>query len=176
MSLMVSGKQSIRLMATHDLELVLAWRNHKEIRRYMYTQHEITLAEHSAWFDRVSQDSSRQLLIFESDQVPLGFINIHQIGLGGIADWGFYADPAAPKGTGKKLGQLALKFAFTHAKLHKVCGQSLEQNVRSIKFHLHLGFKQEGTLREQHYDGQGYNDIVCFGLLASEWKINSLEV
>ncbi|MGY8818125.1 MAG: UDP-4-amino-4,6-dideoxy-N-acetyl-beta-L-altrosamine N-acetyltransferase [Pseudomonadales bacterium] len=176
MTLMVSGKQSIRLMAIQDLELVLAWRNHKEIRRYMYTQHEITLAEHSAWFDRVSQDSSRHLLIFEDDKVPLGFVSIHQIGSGEIGDWGFYADPAAPKGTGRKLGQLALKFAFTHAKLHKICGQSLRHNSRSIKFHLHLGFKQEGILREQHYDGQRYHDIVCFGLLAADWNINTLEV
>lgn len=172
MTLMASNQQRVRPMTSDDLELVLAWRNHKEVRRCMYTQHEISLAEHSAWFERVSQDPSRHLLIFEGNAVPLGFINIHQIALGGIADWGFYTDPAAPKGTGGRLGQVALKYAFIHAGLHKICGQALIYNERSIKFHLRLGFQQEGIQREQHFDGQKYHHVVCFGLLASEWQTN----
>ena len=168
----LSTQQSVRPMAVSDLERVLAWRNHPEVRRYMYTQHEITLEEHSRWFERATQDRSRHLLIFENDAVPLGFINIHQIATGGIADWGFYAAPDAPKGTGRQLGQAALRYAFTEAGLHKLCGQALAYNDKSIQFHLSLGFTQEGILRQQHFDGQHYHDVVCFGLLASEWQKN----
>ncbi|MOA13535.1 hypothetical protein D3C78_1335930 [compost metagenome] len=110
--------------------------------------------------------------MFECGAVPLGFINIHQIAPGGVADWGFYAAPDAPKGTGRQLGQAALRYAFTQAGLHKLCGQALAYNERSIKFHLSQGFQQEGILREQHFDGQNYHDVVCFGLLASEWLAN----
>lgn len=166
----LSTQQSVRPMVASDLERVLAWRNHPEVRRYMYTQHEITLEEHSRWFERATQDRSRHLLIFEKDAVPLGFINIHQIATGGIADWGFYAAPDAPKGTGRQLGQAALQYAFKSAGLHKLCGQALGYNEKSIQFHLSLGFTQEGILRQQHFDGQHYHDVVCFGLLASEWQ------
>lgn len=172
MTATVSAQQRVRPMTNEDLERVLAWRNHEEVRRYMYTQHEISLAEHSRWFERASQDSSRHLLVFESDAVPLGFINLHQIALGGVADWGFYVAPDAPKGTGRQLGQTALQHAFTHLGLHKLCGQALGFNERSIKFHRSLDFRQEGILREQHFDGQSYHDVVCFGLLASEWQPN----
>lgn len=160
-------------MTNEDLTRVLAWRNHEEVRRYMYTQHEISLAEHSRWFERASQDSNRHLLVFESNAVPLGFINLHQIAFGGVADWGFYAAPDAPKGTGRQLGQAALQYAFIHLGLHKLCGQALGHNERSIRFHRSLGFQQEGILREQHFDGQSYHDVVCFGLLASEWQPNN---
>jgi len=34
---------------------------------------------------------------------------------------------------------------------------------------LRLGFQREGVLRQQHFDGQQYHDVVCFGLLANEW-------
>ncbi len=159
-------------MAAADLEKVLAWRNHPDVRRYMYTQHEISLDEHTRWFERASQDSSRHLLIFENETTPLGFINIHQMAAGGIADWGFYAAPEAPKGTGRQLGQAALQYAFLTAGLHKLCAQALSYNERSIRFHANLGFKQEGTLRDQYFDGQNYHDVVCFGLLASEWQAN----
>lgn len=157
-------------MSAPDLERVLTWRNHLSVRRYMYTQHEITFAEHTRWFERVSTDANYHLLIFEVNDKPLGFINIHQIAAGGIADWGFYMAPEAPKGIGKQLGLAALHYAFTTAGLHKICGQALAYNERSIRFHQSLGFLEEGLQREQHFDGQHYHDVLCFGLLANEWQ------
>lgn len=170
---MTTSRQRLRPMISGDLEQVLAWRNHEDVRRYMYTQHEIALHEHTQWFKRASKDANRHLLIFENDGVPLGFINIHRIAPGGIADWGFYAAPDAPKGTGRVLGQATLHYAFSQIGLHKLCGQALAYNERSIMFHQNLGFQQEGVLREQHFDGQAYHDVVCFGLLAREWQPKS---
>lgn len=159
-------------MTEEDLEMVLSWRNHPEIRRYMYTRHEISRDEHARWFARASQDSQRHLLMFANERKALGFINIHQIASGGIADWGFYAAPDAPKGTGRALGQAALRYAFQVARLHKLCGQALAFNKRSIRFHLNLGFQREGVLRQQHFDGEQYHDVLCFGLLAREWVVS----
>lgn len=161
---------SVRRMTEGDLEQVLSWRNHPDVRRYMYTQHEISLEEHTRWFARASQDPERHLLLFEIDATPLGFINIHRIASGGIADWGFYAAPDASQGTGCALGKAALRYAFEAVRLHRVCGHVLAFNERSIRFHLHLGFQREGHLRQHHFDGQHYHDVVCFGLLASEWR------
>lgn len=165
--------QHMRRMRQADLEQVLAWRNHPDVRRFMYTQHEISLEEHISWFERASQDARRHLLVHEQGGVALGFVNLHEVGAGGIVDWGFYAAPDAPKGTGRQLGRQALLYAFGELGLHKVCGQALAFNEPSIRFHLRLGFQQEGVLREQHFDGERYHDIVCFGLLAAEWKANT---
>ena len=137
----------------------------------MYTQHEITLDEHQLWFDRALQNPRKHLLIFELGKQPLGFINFSELAIGGIADWGFYAAPDAPKGSGRRLGRAALDHAFTQLKLHKVCGQALAYNESSIHFHQSLGFQQEGSLRDQHFDGKCYQDVVCFGLLSHEWQL-----
>ncbi len=160
----------LRPMVLADLEMVLAWRNDPEVRRYMYTQHEIGLDEHRRWFEVSSANPSRHLLVFESKGVPLGFVNFNCLGGGMVADWGFYAAPDAPKGTGRQLGQTALQYAFTVLGLHKVCGQALAYNERSISFHRRLGFQQEGLLRDQHFDGERYHALVCFGLLQQEWQ------
>lgn len=157
-------------MKQSDLQQVLAWRNAPDVRRFMYTQHEISLAEHMHWFEQASQDNKRHLLIFEQGGRAQGFINLHEMAEGGIADWGFYAAPDAPTGTGRQLGASALAYAFAQLGLHKVCGQVLAFNERSIQFHLRLGFQQEGILREQHFDGERYHAVVCFGLLAAEWR------
>lgn len=165
-------KSLLRLMVHADLERVLAWRNHPEVRRCMYSQHEITLDEHQRWFERSLRDPRKHLLIFESGNQPLGFVSFSVLASGGIADWGFYAAPDAPKGGGRRLGQVALDHAFTQLKLHKVCGQALAYNERSIRFHQSMGFQQEGILRDQHFDGERYHHVICFGLLSHEWQPN----
>lgn len=162
----------IRPMVHADLALVLAWRNHPDVRRYMYTQHEITLDEHQQWFERSLLDSKKNLLIFEVDHQPLGFVNFNERDNGGIADWGFYVAPDARKGSGQQLGRAALSHAFTQLKLQKVCGQALAYNERSIQFHQSLGFQHEGILRDQHFDGEHYYNVICFGLLRQEWQPN----
>ena len=170
--MILSGKPQghrVRPMTHADLEAVLAWRNHPAVRGYMYTRREIGLDEHARWFERVSADAARHLLVFERDGIPQGFVQFHRTAPGEIAEWGFYAAPDAPAGTGRLLGQCALDHAFGFLALHKVCGQALAFNEKSVRFHLRLGFRQEGVLREQHFDGREYHDIVCFGLLAAEW-------
>ena len=162
----------VRIMLESDLEQVLEWRNHPEIRRYMYTQHKITLEEHSNWYKKASNNPDHYLLIFELNNIPTGFININKIAYSNVADWGFYVAPDSEKGTGKKLGITVLDYAFKVIELHKICGQALAYNIPSVKFHTSLGFTQEGLLRGQHFDGQSYNDVVHFGLLANEWKIS----
>lgn len=159
----------VRKMQDADLEQVLAWRNHPDVRRFMYTQHEITLEEHRVWFAAAKQDRTKNLLVYEVNNKATGFVQFTQLNASRNADWGFYLAPDAAKGTGQHLGKTALNYAFQKRQLHKVCGQALAFNEKSIRFHRALGFQQEGVLRQQFYDGTVYHDVVCFGLLASEW-------
>jgi UDP-4-amino-4,6-dideoxy-N-acetyl-beta-L-altrosamine N-acetyltransferase len=160
----------IRSMTEDDLPMVLAWRNHPEVRRYMFTQHEISFAEHTQWFMRVVQDNTRRLLIVQEQGSPIGYVQFSNVEPGGVADWGFYARPAAAKGTGSKLGASALDHAFGQLKLHKVCGQAIDTNQASIRFHERLGFKREAVLRDQKRMNDQYQTLICFGLLAHEWQ------
>lgn len=160
----------VRKMNEQDIEQVFLWRNHIDVRRFMFSQKEITIDEHRNWFKKVSQEKHRHLLIFEVNGVPSGSVNFSQLDTDFVANWGFYLATNAPKGTGKKMGLASLDYAFDNLGLHKVCGRALDFNDRSIKFHLSLGFKQEGILRNQHFDGQNFHNIVCFGILVNEWK------
>lgn len=160
-----------RRMAASDVEQVLCWRNHPDVRRHMMSQHEITPQEHGAWFERASHDPARAILIVEDAGRPIGFVQFSGVRPGGVGDWGFYAVPGAPKGSGRKLGAAALDLAFGELGLHKVCGQALTRNAGSMGLHIALGFRQEGLLVEQVLvDGQ-YQDLACFGLLDRDWLL-----
>jgi UDP-4-amino-4,6-dideoxy-N-acetyl-beta-L-altrosamine N-acetyltransferase len=159
----------LRPMTVADLPSVLALRNHAEVRRYMLTQHEISTKEHWSWFDRASQNANVDLLVWEMDDRCCGFVQFKETNYPGVAEWGFYVAPDAPKGTGRKLGLAALAHAFQKNSLYKICGQALLWNVPSIEFHKSLGFTLEGILRNQHFDGVNHHDMICFGLLKQEW-------
>ena len=168
---MIQGR--IRPMIAADLERVLAWRNHPDIARCMRQPEPISPQAHADWFARCQELDSRHLLIFETNAVPSGFVqlSIEQ----DIADWGFYTAPNAPRGTGRGLGRAALDHAFGPLGLAKVCGQVLATNPRSMRFHEALGFHREGVLRAQQNTPAGRVDLVCYGLLTSEWKDSAPE-
>ncbi len=144
----------------------------------MLNQNEISADEHHNWFVRVKEDSNRQLLIAEDESGLLGFAQFTGVARGGIAGWGFYARPDAPKGSGTKLCSLALDHAFESLELHKVYGQAIEKNAPSVAIHRKLGFTEEGVLRDHRHVNGAYVSLVCFGVLNHEWatKRNRREV
>jgi UDP-4-amino-4,6-dideoxy-N-acetyl-beta-L-altrosamine N-acetyltransferase len=158
-----------RKMSEKDLEFVLRWRNNPDIRRFMLSQQEITLAEHRGWFDCASRDQSRALLVIEEHGQPRGCVIFSGVEKNATADWSFYSAPGSPAGSGKRICATALDFAFGELRLHKVAGQVLDFNLPSIRVHQRLGFTQEGTLREHSLINGTHHDLFCFGVLITEW-------
>jgi UDP-4-amino-4,6-dideoxy-N-acetyl-beta-L-altrosamine N-acetyltransferase len=159
----------LRTMREADLGQVLVWRNHPDVRRHMFTRHELGMEEHVRWFQKAAADPLRRLLIFEAAGEPAGFVNLACIAPPAVWDWGFYVAPGSPGGTGRRLGEIVLRTVFEEMHAHRLCAQVLSSNERSLRFHETLGFTREGLLRAHHHDGNGYQDVVCFGLLQQEF-------
>jgi UDP-4-amino-4,6-dideoxy-N-acetyl-beta-L-altrosamine N-acetyltransferase len=165
---------SLREMTENDLETVLSWRNHLDVRRFMFDDREIPMGEHRNWFERTRSRNTTSLLLLEIDGAPKAFMNISRLEDDcPIAEWGFYAAPGAAKGTGRLLGRLSLDFAFRQLNLHKVFGRVLSFNDTSLRFHTSMGFSREGVLRDQFFDGENFFDVVYFGMLSHDWLMAS---
>jgi len=136
----------------------------------MLSQHEITMAEHRTWFERSAKDATRTLLVVEENDLIIGCVVYSNISCGSTTDWSFYADPDSPAGTGRKVCETALGFAFRELQIHKVVGHVLDFNEVSIRTHLRLGFTQEGFLREHCLIGGKHLGLIVFGLLSAEWR------
>jgi UDP-4-amino-4,6-dideoxy-N-acetyl-beta-L-altrosamine N-acetyltransferase len=156
-------------MRESDLKVVLRWRDHPDVRKYMLSQHKISMAEHLAWFERSAKDGTRALLVVEEDGLMMGCVVFSNVTCAGTADWSFYVDPDSVAGTGRKVCATALDFAFSELQIHKVAGHVLDFNEASIRTHLRLGFRKEGVLREHHLIDVKYLDLIVFGLLSFEW-------
>jgi UDP-4-amino-4,6-dideoxy-N-acetyl-beta-L-altrosamine N-acetyltransferase len=158
----------LRPMTADDLLLVLRWRNDPAVREHLFTRHEIGESEHRSWFERSAAMAGRELLVHVVDGAAAGFVSFDALGHDSIVEWGFYRAPEAPRGSGRLLGRAALQHAFELRRRHKVVGRTLAANARALGFHLALGFREEGRLRDHHWDGGTYHDVVCFGLLRAE--------
>lgn len=160
----------LRPLRETDLAQVLEWRNSPEVRVFMYTSREISWAEHVAWFERLQHDPSRRTWIFEADGEPMGIVNLTRIDLTDReAHWGFYVRPGAPKGTGIRLGRLALAELFGPLSLNKLIGEVLASNDASLRFHRKLGFEHERILNAHHLEGETAHDVYVFGLTRAAW-------
>jgi UDP-4-amino-4,6-dideoxy-N-acetyl-beta-L-altrosamine N-acetyltransferase len=160
----------LRPMTGADLAMVLAWRNDSSIRQHMYSTAPIALEEPAAWFERSRREAGRQLLILEVAGHPAGFVNLSPADANGSAEWGFYAAPGAPRGTGALLGREALQLAFGGAGLRELRGEVLESNTASANFHLRLGFRQVGAPVEKYVSGRTCGTILRYALRKEDYR------
>jgi len=160
----------LRGIKDSELELMRTWRNAPNVRANMYTRHEIGAEEHHQWWLSVQSREDQHYFMYELAGKPTGIVAFSGIDKASEnSSWAFYTAPEAPKGSGTKMEFLALDYAFTDFRLHKLHCEVLAFNAPVIKLHQKFGFKVEGVLREHHKVDGTFVDIYRLGLLASEW-------
>lgn len=73
------------------------------------------------------------------------------------------------KGYGREAITLLVEYGFRHHNLHKVHLRVHARNERAIRAYQACGFREEGRLRAHVWSDGAYDDLVCMGVLRSEW-------
>ena len=127
----------LRNAGRDDLDNMLAWRNQSANREVSNNQHVISLQEHLAYWDRVKDDPTKRVLIFEVDGRPRGIVNffdLQQDSSPRTGSWGFFLDSesATAEGTAMllwtKVMSEALDYAFDNLGLDILDAEVLEHN------------------------------------------------
>jgi UDP-4-amino-4,6-dideoxy-N-acetyl-beta-L-altrosamine N-acetyltransferase len=166
-------KYGVRPMEVSDLSQVLEWRNSPRIRASMYSDQLISMEAQQAWFERIQFDPTITYLIFEYENKPAGVVNFTVDRTHLRAYWGFYlGSDELPTGSGTVMGYMGCNYAFEELSIRKLCGEAFAFNQDSVRFHLRLGFIQEGQLFQHVRKNDNYEDIILFGQLDEQWKVN----
>ncbi len=89
---------------------------------------------------------------------------------------GYWIDASMQgKGLVTKVCRALVRYAFDHYHLNKVEIHCATGNTRSRAIPERLGFTHEGILRQAERFPDHYNDLVVYGMLASEWGKRSHE-
>ena len=154
------------------LERVRQLRNAPEVRRYMYSDHEISPGEHAAWLQRLAGDASQRAWVVLYDGVIEGLVSLSALRAAHrTAEWAFYLSPQMQgQGVGGVVEYLLLEHAFGPAGLEKLNCEVLASNPKVVAMHQKFGFAVEGTRRENVIKEGRRTDVVLLGILAAEWR------
>jgi diamine N-acetyltransferase len=81
-------------------------------------------------------------------------------------------EPEAVKGMPVAIEALKLLYglAFEQLGLHRIHGTVVAENRGMLKLHLYLGMKEEGLLRQHQSIAGRFHDLVCIGMMESEYR------
>jgi UDP-4-amino-4,6-dideoxy-N-acetyl-beta-L-altrosamine N-acetyltransferase len=161
----------LRPIEKKDLDLILEWRNHPNIRKHMFTTHIISKKEHYAYFEKVWDDSSIAYFICETtNNKPVGVVNFTKIDMvNRNAFWAFYSGNLNQRGVGTWMEFLALNHAFGSLDLLKLNCEVLGSNQKVLNFHHKFGFKIEGVFAKHHKVEKGYADVYRLAIFRNDW-------
>lgn len=94
-------------------------------------------------------------------------------GCGELGYW--YGPDYWGRGYATEAAQAMIRAAFESWGLHRVYGQHFATNPASGRVMEKCGLRYEGTLRQHLRKGDHYEDVVCRGILKTEWETQSHE-
>ena len=162
---------SMRPLTRDDKPLLFAWRNSEQVKKFMYTDHEISVDEHEKWFQAALQDEKSVFQVFLNGADPVGLISATRIDLvNGSCYWAFYLGaPATPKGTGAIMEYLALEHFFERLKMRKIMCEVFAFNAPVVRMHEKFGFVREAVFSKHVLKRGQYEDVISLALFAEQW-------
>ncbi len=159
-------------LSSEEVEMVRIWRNHPEVKRWMYNDRYITKEEHLNFISSLKMDERNFYYLVKKDSLNVGVLSLNRVDLYNRNSYfGIYANPfeRLPYAA-VVLEKALLKLAFEVANLHTLKLEVIENNERAIKFYKRMGFKEEGRLREFVYREGRWLDVIIMGMTEEEYK------
>ena len=154
-----------------DVETIRRWRNHPKVRRASFTTHEIGPEEHRAWWEAVSADPTRRVLIFERNGVPSGVVLFTGVG-SELVEWSKYVDVdglgSERAAAWEEVEYEAIDYAFDVLGADRIGASTLAANTPVRRLHERTGFVE---LRRYTRTIDGVDrEVVWSELSARAWK------
>jgi RimJ/RimL family protein N-acetyltransferase len=159
-------------ISLEDAERYAAWLNDFEVTKYL------TVAS-----AQISLHGEREALVELSKQQTYAIVEkgtdelLGNCGIFGInavhrdAEVGIFLGPAGKRGKGYGTEALSLlcDYGFNVLNLRSIHLRTYAFNERAVASYRKVGFKEAGRLRENHYYGGKYYDVLLMDLLAEEF-------
>jgi UDP-4-amino-4,6-dideoxy-N-acetyl-beta-L-altrosamine N-acetyltransferase len=148
-----------------EKEMIRNWRNHESIRNMMYSDHIITIDEHSKFIIGLRNASNNFYWMVRKNQENIGTISLNRVDFKNFNAYiGIYSNPNLSKMGGLLIECLKM-LAFNEVKLHTLKLEVIEGNERAINFYKKSGFLEEGRLREFVFKNGKWLDVIVMGIL-----------
>lgn len=132
-------------LAEEDKKLVLNWRNSDEIRSHMFTNHLISMEEHSQFIEKLGDDRNNYYWMVREGSTPIGVVSAQKIDLAsGRCFLGIYS---IKRGAGARMLRYFFNLWFSSLNIKAVLCEVLEDNINALEFYKRNGFIKTGNAR-----------------------------
>ena len=140
-----------------DIEMVRAWRNSDEIRRYALNQEQITQEQQEAWFASLAKKEDEYFVI-RVEEKPVGLIWFNK--RDESIETGFYLYDASRQNslTPYKIVTLFHDYLFNSKGFKMLTCKIQHDNQRAVRFNLSLGYKESTSHDEYKSYALSYED------------------
>jgi UDP-4-amino-4,6-dideoxy-N-acetyl-beta-L-altrosamine N-acetyltransferase len=171
--MIVGPRIQLRALERSDLALLVGWRNDPAIYRWFFEHEPLSLARQEVWFEQLQQKREEWLWLAETrdEQDVVGMIGLSKV------DWRnrraemgrLIVSPGHRRhGYAREMGELVLNYAFGHLNLHRITLEVFAENTAAIAAYTHLGFREEGCLRQHVFADGRYQDVLLMAKIQPE--------
>ena len=128
-------------LSNDEKKIILEWRNNPNIKKWMYTQSDITLESHLNFIDSLKNSKDKLYFLVKKDNIYIGVIDFTQIKPNESLHMGIYTNPDL-KGYGKILLETIIYFSFEILKVEKIFSEVYFENERAFSLYKIYGFKE----------------------------------
>lgn len=172
---MINGtKVILESVDSHHLEQFREWRNNPDLRRYFREYREISDEMQKRWFDKVTNDQNQVNFSIKDKKSKnlIGHCGLYYINWRSrIGEFGIYIGNQKYRGGGygsDALRQLC-RYGFNELNLNKIWCEVYSNNA-SLDMYRHIGFVDEGVLRQNYYSEGKYWDSYILSMLENEYR------
>lgn len=134
---------------TEQLTMVLAWRNHSDIRCWMLSNDEISLENHLQFLESLKNRADKRYFLVQQEDAYIGVIDLTDI-TQTSAEIGIYANPKM-RGVGNALMNALIEYGFSTLGVEILIASVFTDNERAK--HLYEKFDFTETAR-RFYKGR----------------------
>ena len=163
---------------TETLLKIREIRNQTQVRKWMYTDHEIGANEHLNWISSLRQDAKQVVFaVLNQEGVPVGVVSLNAIDrLHMKADWAYYLSECERGGLGSAIEYTFVDFAFNIFGLSKLNCEVIEGNDAVVKLHKKFLFQEEGFRRCNILKNGIRIGVHFLGLTKEDWLEGKADV
>ena len=172
---MLSGKKILlSTVEEKNLEQLRQWRNEPTLRRYFREYREISRTMQNRWFRKINSDINQVNFEIHDGHTEklIGHCGLYYIDwTSRTGEFGIYIGDRDYRsgGYGSDALRTLIKYGFEDLNLNRIWCEVYDNNT-SIEVYKHLGFKMEGTLRQNYYNEGKFWDSHVLGMLKGEYE------
>lgn len=149
-----------------EILIVRNWRNNESIKKWMYSDHIISLSEHNKFLKELKKDNKNfYWLVKDKNDVYKGVVYFNRADFKNKnAYMGIYSNPDM-KGVGQFLLEALKEVAFENFGFNFLKLEVIESNQKAINFYKKNNFKEEGKLKKFVNKDDKWQDVIIMGIL-----------